>query len=89
MQYQGRVWFSNPDTFSTCLHQVILEDVAMLGIRFDRLTHTSDHFDRLLELCERMIKEGTAYVDDTDPEVMKKEREERKESARRNASKER
>ncbi|XP_064604056.1 bifunctional glutamate/proline--tRNA ligase-like [Liolophura sinensis] len=77
---------TNPAKENAHFEEVILEDVAMLGIRYDRLTHTSDHFDRLLELCERMIREGTAYVDDTDPEIMKKEREERKESARRNAN---
>ncbi|WAR19673.1 SYEP-like protein [Mya arenaria] len=43
----------------------------------EEFTHTSDHFDKLLELCERMIREGKAYVDDTEPEQMKKEREER------------
>jgi bifunctional glutamyl/prolyl-tRNA synthetase len=34
-----------------------------------------------------MIKEGKAYVDNTNPEQMKKEREERKESVNRSNSK--
>jgi bifunctional glutamyl/prolyl-tRNA synthetase len=59
----------------------------MLGIKYDRFTHTSDHFDRLLELCEKMIRDGKAFVDDTDPEKMKKEREERVDSKNRNNSK--
>ena len=41
----------------------------------------------MLDLCHKMIREGKAYVDDTDPETMKKEREERKESANRSNSK--
>ena len=55
----------------------------MLGIKPDKFTHTSDHFDRIQELCEWMLREGKAYADDTDPEQMKKEREERVESANR------
>lgn len=59
----------------------------MLGIKYDMFSHTSDHFDRLIELCEKMIQLGKAYVDDTDPELMKKEREERKNSKNRDNSK--
>ena len=66
---------------------MILQDVADLGIKYDQFSHTSDHFDTMLDLCERMIREGKAYIDDTDPETMKKEREERKESASRSNSK--
>lgn len=50
----------------------------MLQVKFDKLTHTSDSFELLLKYAEQMIREGTAYVDDTEPEKMKAEREERK-----------
>lgn len=66
--------------------QVIEEDVKMLGITWDHFSRTSDHFETLLSLCERMIKEGKAYVDDTDPEEMKKEREAKIESKNRSNS---
>lgn len=59
----------------------------MLRVQPDKLTHTSDHFDLILEMCERLLQEGKAYVDDTDAELMRKEREERKESGCRNNSK--
>ena len=59
---------------------MILDDVAMLGIEYDIFSHTSDHFDTILSFGEKLIRGGKAYVDDTDPEVMKAEREERKES---------
>ena len=72
-------------TFS--IHQVILKDLEMLGVKYDRFTHTSDHFDNLLKYCEKMIRDGKAYVDDTEPEQMKKEREERAESKHRNNGK--
>jgi len=64
--------------------QVILDDIALLGLKPDMYSYTSDHFDTLLSLCERMIREGKAYADDTDPETMKKEREERADSINRN-----
>ena len=58
----------------------------MLGVKWDQFTHTSDHFDKLLDYSVRMIKEGKAYADDTDPEEMKKEREARTESKNRQNS---
>lgn len=56
----------------------------MLGIKYDKFSYTSDHFDLLQKHCEKMIRLGKAYVDNTDPETMKKEREERKDSVNRN-----
>jgi len=67
------------------LFQVILDDISLLGLKPDVYSYTSDHFDTLLSLCERMIREGKAYADNTDPEMMKKEREERTDSKNRNS----
>ena len=64
--------------------QVILDDIKLLGLKPDKYSYTSDHFETLLSLCERMIREGKAFADDTDPETMKKEREERMDSKNRN-----
>lgn len=58
----------------------------MLGIKYDKFSRTSDHFETLITMCEKLLREGKAYVDDTDPELMKKEREERKESKNRSNS---
>ena len=77
---------TNPAKESSEFEQVILEDVAMLGIKYDKFSHTSDHFDLIQDLCTKMLKEGKAYVDNTNPEQMKKEREERKESVNRSNS---
>lgn len=63
---------------------MILGDLKLLKVEPDRWTHSSDHFDTLLALCERIIKEGKAYVDDTDPEIMKMQREKKVESKCRN-----
>ncbi|XP_074643212.1 bifunctional glutamate/proline--tRNA ligase-like [Tubulanus polymorphus] len=77
---------TNPAKENAEFEKVILEDVAMLGIKYDVFSHTSDHFDTLLDLCTKMIKMGKAYVDDTAAEQMKIEREQRKESQNRNLS---
>ena len=57
--------------------QVILEDIAMLDIKPDHFSYTSDFFDRYLEFAEQMIREGNAFIDDTPPEQMKSDRENR------------
>jgi len=61
-----------------------LDDITLLGLKPDKYSYTSDHFETLLSLCERMIREAKAFADDTDPETMKKEREERMDSKNRN-----
>lgn len=66
--------------------QVILEDVAMLQIHPDQFTYTSDHFPIILRFAEQLLAEGKAYIDNTPPEQMKQEREQRVESKCRNNS---
>ncbi|XP_075222191.1 glutamyl-prolyl-tRNA synthetase [Lycorma delicatula] len=80
---------TNPAKEKVDFEKVILEDIKLLQLTPDFYTHTSDYFDLMLEMCEKLIKEGKAYVDDTDPELMKQQREQREESANRNNSVER
>ncbi|XP_057662757.1 bifunctional glutamate/proline--tRNA ligase [Diorhabda carinulata] len=75
---------TNPAKENVHFEKVILEDVAMLQIKPDMFTYTSDYFELMLQLCEKMIKEGNAYADDTDPELMKTQREQKIESTNRN-----
>lgn len=77
---------TNPAKEKVDFEKVILEDLEMLEIKPDIFTHTSSYFDLMLELCEKLIKEGKAYVDDTEPEQMKAEREQRTESKNRKNS---
>ncbi|KAI6207004.1 hypothetical protein M3Y94_00980000 [Aphelenchoides besseyi] len=74
---------TNPAKENADFEKVIKEDLDLLGIKPDRWTHSSDLFDLMLEYCEKLIKEGNAYVDDTDSETMRKEREARIESKNR------
>jgi bifunctional glutamyl/prolyl-tRNA synthetase len=77
---------TNPAKENVHFEEVILEDVEMLEIKPDLFTFTSDYFELMLEYCEKMLKEGKAYVDDTEPELMKQEREQRLESKNRQNS---
>ncbi|KAG8184855.1 hypothetical protein JTE90_016200 [Oedothorax gibbosus] len=75
---------TNPEKEKEDFEKVILEDVSTLQIKPDIFTYTSDHFDFILQKVEELLKSGAAYVDDTDPETMKNEREQRQESKNRN-----
>jgi glutamyl-tRNA synthetase len=77
---------TNPAKENALFEDVIKGDLELLGIKPDIWTHSSDHFDVLIEMCEKLLKEGKAFVDDTDMETMRKEREERADSKNRNNS---
>ncbi|XP_008825021.1 bifunctional glutamate/proline--tRNA ligase isoform X1 [Nannospalax galili] len=80
---------TNPEKEKEDFEKVILEDVAMLHIKPDQFTYTSDHFETIMKYAEKLIQEGKAYVDDTPAEQMKVEREQRTESRHRENSVER
>lgn len=75
---------TNPEKEKEDFEKVILEDVAMLQIRPDQFTYTSDHFPTIMRMAEQLLAEGKAYIDNTPPEQMKQEREQRIESKCRN-----
>uniref|UniRef100_A0A3Q1MSP0 Bifunctional glutamate/proline--tRNA ligase n=1 Tax=Bos taurus TaxID=9913 RepID=A0A3Q1MSP0_BOVIN len=77
---------TNPEKEKEDFEKVILEDVAMLHIKPDQFTYTSDHFETIMKYAEKLIQEGKAYVDDTPAEQMKAEREQRIESKHRENS---
>uniref|UniRef100_A0A3P9MIB6 Bifunctional glutamate/proline--tRNA ligase n=1 Tax=Oryzias latipes TaxID=8090 RepID=A0A3P9MIB6_ORYLA len=71
---------TNPEKEKEDFEKVILEDVAMLQIQPDQFTFTSDHFPIIMRMAEKLLAEGKAYIDNTPPEQMKQEREQRIES---------
>lgn len=76
---------TNPAKEKEDFEKVILEDVDMLKIKPDTFTYTSDHFDKMLDICENgMLKKGLAYVDDTDGDKIRLEREQKIDSINRN-----
>ena len=88
--FQGRLIMrfddTNPAKEKEEYEEVILDDMKMLRIKYDHFSRTSDHFETILSYCEKLLKEGKAYVDNTDAETMKAEREAKKESKNRNNS---
>lgn len=46
----------------------------MIDISFDKIVHTSDHFDKIQAYTEQLIKQGDAFMDDTEGETVKEQR---------------
>ncbi|GAA6039961.1 hypothetical protein JCM8097_002640 [Rhodosporidiobolus ruineniae] len=65
---------TNPSKEKAEFEQSIVEDLALLGIKADATSYTSDYFDQLHEYAVQMIKLGKAYADDTEQEVMRDQR---------------
>ncbi|GLT38579.1 hypothetical protein SLA2020_128210 [Shorea laevis] len=77
-RYQGQVIVrfddTNPSKESNEFVENLLKDIETLGIKYETVTYTSDYFPQLMEMAEKLIREGKAYVDDTPREQMQKER---------------
>ncbi|CAA7271612.1 unnamed protein product [Cyclocybe aegerita] len=65
---------TNPSKERTEFEDTILEDLTLLGIHGDVVTHTSDHFETLYNYGVKAIKDGKAYADDTEQQQMRDER---------------
>lgn len=74
---------TNPSKEKQEYEDSIVDDVKLLGIKIERITHTSDYFQEIYETAEKLIRAGNAYADDTDQEIQKKDRMNRLPSARR------
>ncbi|KAL0581100.1 glutamate--tRNA ligase [Marasmius crinis-equi] len=88
--YEGKLIIrfddTNPSKERTEFEETILEDLGLLEIKGDVVTHTSDYFDQLYELAIKLIQSGKAYADDTEREKMQYERREGIASAHRDDS---
>jgi len=77
---------TNPSKEKQEYQDAILQDCALLGIKPDRVTYTSDYFADLHARAVQMIRDGHAYADDTPQEQLQDERMKRIESRHRNDS---
>ncbi|KAI8150381.1 tRNA synthetases class I, catalytic domain-containing protein [Fennellomyces sp. T-0311] len=77
-EYKGKMIVrfddTNPSKEKTEFEESIKEDLALIGVDSSIVTHTSDYFDQIYDLALKIIKEGNAYVDDTDQATMREER---------------
>lgn len=87
-EYKGKLIIrfddTNPSKEKTEFQDSIIEDLALLGIKGDKVTFSSNYFDEMYELALKMIKDGHAYCDDTPLLTMREERMVGDASARRN-----
>jgi len=65
---------TNPSKEKEEFEESIKEDLKLIGIEGDVCTHTSDHFDTIYNYAIQIIKDGKAYVDDTDRDTMRQQR---------------
>lgn len=61
-------------------------DLQMLGVGWDKVVHTSDHFDKIQDFARRLIQQGDAFMDDTDQQTMRDQRKAMVPSKRRDES---
>lgn len=77
-KYQGTLLLrfddTNPSRESEEFNNAIIEDMALMGIKPDKVSYSSDYFQLLYDYCVQFIKDGFAYADDTDKETMAHER---------------
>mmetsp|Transcript_12588 Transcript_12588/g.14656 ORF Transcript_12588/g.14656 Transcript_12588/m.14656 type:complete len:902 (-) Transcript_12588:42-2747(-) len=80
-RYKGRLIVrfddTNPSKEKEEFQASIIEDLAMLGVKPDVITFTSDYFETIKEYAMDLITNGLAYMDDTPQEDMRKERMDR------------
>lgn len=68
-RYEGKMIIrfddTNPSKETAEFQDTILEDLNLLGVHGDVVTHTSDNFEYLYDCALQLIKSGKAYADDT------------------------
>ncbi|KAH7135319.1 glutamyl-tRNA synthetase [Dendryphion nanum] len=77
---------TNPLKEKQEFQDAIVEDLALMGIKADKISYTSDYFQELYDYCIQIIKDGNAYADDTLQEKMRDERMNGIPSERRDSS---
>ncbi|TID22521.1 hypothetical protein CANINC_003296 [Pichia inconspicua] len=65
---------TNPEAEEQVYIDSILRCVKWLGYKPWKITYSSDYFDKLYELAEKLITSGYAYVDHSTPEQVKIQR---------------
>ncbi|MBT7903750.1 glutamate--tRNA ligase [Candidatus Woesearchaeota archaeon] len=65
-QYKGKFVLrfedTNPKLVKSVFYEVLLDNLAWLGVKWDELFYASDHMDLFYELAEKVIKSNDAYM---------------------------
>lgn len=77
---------TNPSKESLEYQDSILQDLAMVEIRPEKTTYSSDYFKDMYELAIKLIKDGKAFADDSELGKGDLDRKNRLPSARRDLS---
>jgi len=77
---------TNPEKERVEFEEEIRKDIDRLGIEYAELSHTSDHFQLMLDTCTEAIKNGVFYVDCQPQEDIAAERLAKKVSPYRDAT---
>ena len=65
---------TNPSKEKEEYQDAIVEDLALMGIRPDKTSYSSDYFEEMYQYCVTLLEAGKAYADDTDQVTMREER---------------
>ncbi|KYQ93450.1 glutamate-tRNA ligase [Tieghemostelium lacteum] len=88
--YEGKIILrfddTNPEKEKQEYVDNLTEDIQKLGIKYEKITYTSDYFQLIMDKATQMIVDGIAYVDDTPKEKMSEEKGLGIESVHRNNS---
>ncbi|CRG95198.1 glutamate--tRNA ligase, putative [Plasmodium gallinaceum] len=77
---------TNPILEDIKYEKSIMEDLQNLGLKYEKISYTSDYFDLLEDYCVKLIRMNKAYADDTNVEDMRNQRGEGIESVNRENS---
>ena len=87
-KYNGKILLrfddTNPITESEEYQLSIMEDIQKLGIVFDNISFSSDYFRKLIEYADFLVDQGLAYVDNTNKDLLKEQKQNGIESINRN-----
>jgi len=66
---------TNPSNETDNFETEIIRDIDKLGVKYTKFTRTSDYFDLIQQFCHDLIINNYAYVDSTEVELMRTERD--------------
>lgn len=77
---------TNPSKESVLYENGIISDVTTLGITPDKITHTSDYFEQIIDFATYLLVNNLAYVDDSSQEIISEYREKKLDTISRSNS---